>query len=84
MKSKMLCAALLASAFSLPAQAATCGNNGSGFPAFIKEFHKEAAAQGIGRQALRSSTAPLTTRASSRRTGPRIFFPRAFLNFRPA
>ena len=52
MKSKLLCAALLASSFSLPAQAATCGNNGSGFPAFIKAFHKEAAANGIGRQAL--------------------------------
>ena len=35
-----------------PAQAATCGNNGSGFPGFIKAFHKEAAANGIGRQAL--------------------------------
>ena len=34
------------------AQAADCGNNGSGFSGFIKAFHKEAAAQGIGRQAL--------------------------------
>ena len=34
------------------AQAADCGNNGSGFSSFIKAFHKEAAAQGLGRQAL--------------------------------
>ena len=32
--------------------AATCGNNASGFDKFIKAFHKEAAAQGLGPQAL--------------------------------
>ena len=56
LKSKLSSAVAFASAVFLmaghPAQAATCGNNGSGFPAFIKAFHKEAAAQGIGRQAL--------------------------------
>ena len=56
MKSKLLCAALACQrSFPLAgrqAQAADCGNNGTGFSGFIKAVHKEAAAQGIGRQAL--------------------------------
>ena len=49
LKSKLLCAAagmvfLMAGS---QAQAADCGNNGSGFSSFLKAFHKEAAAQGL-------------------------------------
>ena len=55
-KSRILKAVLCAGAVFLmaanQAQAETCGNNGSGFSGFIKAFHKEAAAQGMGRQAL--------------------------------
>ena len=55
-KSGILKAVLCAGAVFLmaanQAQAETCGNNASGFSGFIKAFHKEAAAQGIGRQAL--------------------------------
>ena len=54
LKSKLLRAMACASAVFLMAgshaQAADCGNNGSGFSGFIKAFHKEAAAQGIGRR----------------------------------
>jgi lytic murein transglycosylase len=43
---------LATAAFALPAQAATCGNDGKGFPQFIKAVHKQAAAQGISAAAL--------------------------------
>ena len=56
LKSKLLRAVACAGAVFLMAgshaQAADCGNNGSGFSGFIKAFHKEAAAQGMGREAL--------------------------------
>ena len=56
LKSKLLravaCAVRYSSWRDHQAQAADCGNNGSGFSGFIKAFHKEAAAQGIGREAL--------------------------------
>ena len=56
MKSRFLTAMLCAGAFFVmganQAMAETCGNNGTGFGSFIKTFHKEAAASGIGRQAL--------------------------------
>ena len=56
LKSKFLRAVACVSAVLLlaghHAQAADCGNTGSGFSGFIKAVHKEAAAQGIGRQAL--------------------------------
>ncbi len=56
LKSMRLSAVACASAVFLVAgsnaRAADCGNSGSGFSGFIKEFHREAQAQGIGRQAL--------------------------------
>jgi len=56
LKSKFLRVVACASAVFLmagnQAQAAVCGDNGNGFSGFIKAFHKEAAAQGMGRQAL--------------------------------
>lgn len=50
---RLFAALLLATAaFTLPAQAATCGKDGKGFPQFIKAVHKQAAAQGISEAAL--------------------------------
>ena len=43
---------LLALATASTVSAAACGNDGKGFPQFIKAFHKEAVAQGIGQEAL--------------------------------
>ena len=69
LKSKLLRAVACAGAVFLMAvthaQAADCGNNGSGFSGFIKAFHKEAAAQGIGREAHHQE-----------RPGPECFLPK--------
>lgn len=45
-----MCLSLLAT--SAGALAATCGNDGKGFDQFIRAFHKQAAAQGLGAEAL--------------------------------
>jgi lytic murein transglycosylase len=56
LKSRFLTAMLCTSAVFLmagtQAQAAACGNNGNGFDGFIKAFHRDAVAQGIGTAAL--------------------------------
>lgn len=46
--------ALLGSFIASPALAATCGNDGSGFDAWLGAFKKEAAGQGISSGALRA------------------------------
>ncbi|MEM5493647.1 lytic murein transglycosylase [Hoeflea sp. AS16] len=45
-------AALIAAGLSGPAQAAQCGNNSSGFPAWIDQFKTEAARAGISKRTL--------------------------------
>ena len=85
LKSKFLTAMLCVSALALmagnQAQAATCGNNGTGFPAFIKAFHKEAAAQGIGRQALAVLDATTYDAGIIKRDHAQNVFSQSFLEF---
>ena len=87
-KSKLLRAVACASAVFLmaghQAQAADCGNNGSGFSGFIKAFHKEAAAQGIGREALSALDSITYDPGIVKKDRPRTSSPRVFLNSRPA
>ncbi|MDF1608255.1 lytic murein transglycosylase [Hoeflea sp. YIM 152468] len=45
-------AALIATGLSGPAQAAQCGNNSSGFSAWVDQFRKEAASAGISAKTL--------------------------------
>jgi lytic murein transglycosylase len=46
---------LVIGATATPAGAATCGNNGSGFDAWLADFQRQAMAQGISRQTVQSA-----------------------------
>lgn len=85
MKSRFLAAMLCAGTFALmagnQARAETCGNNGSGFGGFIKAFHKEAAANGIGRQALAVLDATTYDTGIIKKDRAQNVFSQSFLEF---
>ena len=62
-------------------QAATCGNNGQGFGSFIKEFHREAAAQGIGKPALAVLDATTYDTGIIKKDRAQNVFSQSFLQF---
>jgi lytic murein transglycosylase len=53
-------ALVLCSALAVPALAAPCGNDGSGFAAWLEDFKREAAAAGISQRAIASGLAGVT------------------------
>jgi lytic murein transglycosylase len=63
------------------AAGATCGNDGAGFPAFIKAFHKDAAAQGIGPQALAVLDATTYDTGIIKKDRAQNVFAQSFLQF---
>ena len=77
----MLCAGAFLFPFGNPAMAETCGNNGSGFAGFIKAFHKDAAAQGIGREALQVLDATTYDTGIIKKDRAQNVFSQSFLEF---
>lgn len=51
---KTIAAALTATCLALPAMAATCGNDASGFATWKQQFAQEAAAAGVGQRGLQA------------------------------
>lgn len=77
----VLCVGAVFAMTGIPAQAAVCGDNGNGFSGFIKAFHKEAAAQGIGRQALSALDGIIYDPSVIKKDRAQNIFSQSFLEF---
>jgi lytic murein transglycosylase len=66
---------VLCTALAAPARAAACGNDGSGFAAWLEDFKREAAAAGISQRAIASGLAGVVYDRSviSHDRGQRVF-----------
>jgi membrane-bound lytic murein transglycosylase B len=79
-QSVLVLAALLA--VSTTAHAASCGNSAKGFPGFIKEFRKEAAAAGVSERGLSLLDGVEYQPAIIKKDRSQSVFPLASSNFR--
>ena len=77
----MLCATVAVFASPTPSHAASCGNNGQGFGSFIKAFHKDAVAQGIGSAALAVLDATTYDTGIIKKDRAQNVFSQSFLQF---
>lgn len=83
MRNFKLAAAALAAlmAVSGAASAATCGNSAKGFDGFIKQFRKEAAAQGVGARGLSALDGVQYQPAIIKKDRSQSVFSQSFLQF---